>query len=180
MSRSVEVVTSTRTYWQRGRFLSHAAALLRAGSACHERRRRRVSASHTTRSSHRAGCDSAAAHADAQGRSRALPACHRPIHFPSTRRWLQAVTPQLAGIMMSPASRQLPWTAWAHGHPRRAVVELVANAVSKLCEKVIMERPSPRVDIERHSRGVFRAHESGAFTPCRDSAPRADHITGRG
>jgi competence protein ComEC len=43
---------------------------------------------------------------------------------------LRAVTPKLAVISMGPATRQLPWTAWQHGHPRKVIVDRLATHVA--------------------------------------------------
>ncbi|HOX59284.1 MAG TPA: hypothetical protein PLC99_20570 [Verrucomicrobiota bacterium] len=48
---------------------------------------------------------------------------------------LSAVTPDLAVIMMGPSDREVAWSAWAYGHPRRDTVEMLVEAVS-------MDRPT--------------------------------------
>jgi len=41
------------------------------------------------------------------------------------------MTPDIAVLSMGPSKRHLPDTAWAYGHPRRAVVEMLSAAVAK-------------------------------------------------
>jgi competence protein ComEC len=43
---------------------------------------------------------------------------------------LRATTPAMAVIAMGPPSRQVPWTAWAYGHPRKIIVDLLRKHVS--------------------------------------------------
>ena len=43
---------------------------------------------------------------------------------------LDAVTPDLAVIMMGPSDREVAWSAWAYGHPRRDTVEMLVEAVT--------------------------------------------------
>jgi len=51
---------------------------------------------------------------------------------------LQAVTPKIAVISMGSPDRMTSWTAWAYGHPRKAIVNMLAGAVSQT-------RPARRV-----------------------------------
>jgi competence ComEA-like helix-hairpin-helix protein len=48
----------------------------------------------------------------------------------TTESLLRAMTPAMAVIGMGPSSRQTMWTAWAYGHPRKAIVELLQRHVS--------------------------------------------------
>lgn len=43
---------------------------------------------------------------------------------------LSAISPEMAVLSMGPADRQLPWTAWAYGHPNKDTVELLEQHVS--------------------------------------------------
>jgi competence protein ComEC len=43
---------------------------------------------------------------------------------------LTAVTPKLAVISMGPEERHSDWTAWAYGHPRREIVEMLQNEIT--------------------------------------------------
>jgi competence protein ComEC len=47
----------------------------------------------------------------------------------TTNELVQALSPELALIAAGPASRQEMWTAWAYGHPREAVVRMLAAAM---------------------------------------------------
>ncbi len=53
---------------------------------------------------------------------------------------LAALTPEIALIACGDARRELEWTAWAYGHPRRGVVELLVHAVTG-------KRPPKRVRV---------------------------------
>ena len=48
----------------------------------------------------------------------------------TTQALLDAMTPDLAVISMGPEARQLSWTAWDYGHPRREIVELLQNEIT--------------------------------------------------
>jgi competence protein ComEC len=50
---------------------------------------------------------------------------HHGSHNGTTDSLLQAMTPKHAIISMGPSSDQSPWTAWAYGHPRRPIVDLL-------------------------------------------------------
>ena len=56
----------------------------------------------------------------------------------TTRPLMEAMTPALALIAMGDPERHHQWTAWAYGHPRAAVVELLHDGVS-------LERPPVEV-----------------------------------
>lgn len=47
----------------------------------------------------------------------------------TTSELVQALSPEVALIAAGPASRQEMWTAWAYGHPREAVVRMLAAAM---------------------------------------------------
>jgi competence protein ComEC len=47
----------------------------------------------------------------------------------TTNEFVQAISPKLALIAAGPASREEMWTAWAYGHPRQAVVQMLAAAM---------------------------------------------------
>jgi competence protein ComEC len=48
----------------------------------------------------------------------------------TTAAWLAALTPKMAVISMGPSTVHDPWTGWAYGHPRRAIIEMLETAVS--------------------------------------------------
>jgi competence protein ComEC len=44
----------------------------------------------------------------------------------TTKELVQAISPELALIAAGPASREMMWTAWAYGHPRKLIVDMLA------------------------------------------------------
>jgi competence protein ComEC len=52
----------------------------------------------------------------------------------TTAAWLSLLTPKMAVISMGPATVQEPWTGWAYGHPRKAVIDLLQASL-------VMSRP---------------------------------------
>jgi beta-lactamase superfamily II metal-dependent hydrolase len=44
---------------------------------------------------------------------------------------LTAMTPQIAVISMGNSATQALWTAWAYGHPRRNIVTMIAQSISR-------------------------------------------------
>jgi competence protein ComEC len=56
---------------------------------------------------------------------------HHGSHNGSTDEFLRATTPDFAVIQMGPNDRKLAWTAWAYGHPRKVVVDLLQRRVAK-------------------------------------------------
>jgi competence protein ComEC len=73
----------------------------------------------------------------------------------TTRPLMEAMTPSLALIAMGDPERQHSWTAWAYGHPRAVVVDLLHDGVT-------LERPPVEVLVGKGtkrftSRTVHRA-----------------------
>lgn len=54
---------------------------------------------------------------------------HHGSHNGTTERLLAAMTPDVAVFSMGPADREAQWTAWAYGHPRKHVAELLQKHV---------------------------------------------------
>jgi competence protein ComEC len=50
---------------------------------------------------------------------------HHGSHNATTEEFLEAITPKISVISMGPPTRELSWTAWKYGHPRKNVVELL-------------------------------------------------------
>lgn len=48
----------------------------------------------------------------------------------TTRELLNAVTPRIALISMGSADRETSWTAWAYGHPRKEILDMLDKSVS--------------------------------------------------
>ena len=44
---------------------------------------------------------------------------------------LQKLTPEVAVIEMGPASRQVTWSAYAYGHPRREAIDILMKYIKK-------------------------------------------------
>jgi competence ComEA-like helix-hairpin-helix protein len=57
----------------------------------------------------------------------------------TTEPLLRAITPAMAVIAMGPPSRQVPWTAWAYGHPRKVIVDLLQKYVSTTRPKATVQ-----------------------------------------
>jgi competence protein ComEC len=57
----------------------------------------------------------------------------------TTEPLLRAMTPDMAVIAMGPASRQTTWTAWAYGHPRKVIVDLLQKHVNKTRQKTMVQ-----------------------------------------
>lgn len=55
---------------------------------------------------------------------------HHGSHNGTTEELLRAMTPAWAVMEIGPASRRHSWTAWAYGHPRAKMVDMLVNAVS--------------------------------------------------
>ena len=65
---------------------------------------------------------------------------HHGSHNATTDQFLRALTPEIAVISMGPRDRETSWTAWAYGHPRKVIVDLLHKHVSKM-------RPSATVHV---------------------------------
>jgi competence protein ComEC len=44
--------------------------------------------------------------------------------------FLQVATPEIAILSFGDNSRELPWTAWAYGHPNKGIVQMLMNSVT--------------------------------------------------
>jgi competence protein ComEC len=56
---------------------------------------------------------------------------HHGSHNATTKPFLHGMSPDLAVVSMGSPKRHLPDTAWAYGHPRKAVIEMLSAAVAK-------------------------------------------------
>lgn len=54
---------------------------------------------------------------------------HHASHNGTTEELLQAITPKIAAIAMGVPSREVQWSAWAYGHPRKDIVDMLENHV---------------------------------------------------
>ncbi|HEY0012132.1 MAG TPA: MBL fold metallo-hydrolase [Allosphingosinicella sp.] len=70
----------------------------------------------------------------------------------TTPSFVRAMAPEMAVISMGPSNVQAQWTAFAYGHPRRTIVELLDAAITRM-------RPQQRT--------VTVADRTRAFTPYR-------------
>lgn len=56
---------------------------------------------------------------------------HHGSHNGVTRAWLDVLTPTMALIATGPPDREAQWTAWAFGHPRKVVLELLRDSIAR-------------------------------------------------
>lgn len=64
---------------------------------------------------------------------------HHGSYNGTTTELLDAVSPDIAIISMGPSTVQAKWTAWAYGHPRKSLVQMLDAAISR--------RRSPQRDV---------------------------------
>ena len=64
---------------------------------------------------------------------------HHGSHNATTEEFLEAITPKIAVMAMGVPSRELQWSAWAHGHPRKKIVELLEGHVKQSREEITVE-----------------------------------------
>ncbi len=82
----------------------------------------------------------------------------------TTRPLMEAMTPALALIAMGDPERHHQWTAWAYGHPRAAVVELLHDGVSleRPPVEVLVGKGTKRFTAKTIHRAVFGTGWDGA------------------
>ena len=56
---------------------------------------------------------------------------HHGSYNATTEPLLERLTPEVAVISMGPVSREIPWSAWAYGHPRREAIDLLLKHITK-------------------------------------------------
>ena len=56
---------------------------------------------------------------------------HHGSYNATTDALLQRLTPEVAVIEMGPASRQVTWSAYAYGHPRREAIDLLMKYIKQ-------------------------------------------------
>ena len=61
----------------------------------------------------------------------ALKVGHHGSYNATTDALLRRLTPEVAVIEMGPASRQITWSAYAYGHPRREAIDLLIRYITK-------------------------------------------------
>jgi len=64
---------------------------------------------------------------------------HHGSHNRTTEDLLEVITPKIAVIAMGVPSRELQWSAWAYGHPRKGIVELLERHVERLRDEMTVE-----------------------------------------
>lgn len=64
---------------------------------------------------------------------------HHGSHNATTEGLLEAITPKIAVIAMGVPTREIPFTAWAHGHPRKDIVELLEGHVAQSRDEITVE-----------------------------------------
>lgn len=63
----------------------------------------------------------------------------------TTEPLLDAITPVIALLGTGSADRQIPWTAWQYGHPRKAVIDLIESQITRA-------RPAKSVEVATGAR----------------------------
>lgn len=64
---------------------------------------------------------------------------HHASHNGTTEELLAAITPKIAVIAMGVPTRELQWTAWAYGHPRKDIVQLLESHVELPRDQVTVQ-----------------------------------------
>lgn len=64
---------------------------------------------------------------------------HHGSHNATTEGLLEAITPKIAVIAMGIPSRETNMTAWAHGHPRKEIVERLERHVAQARAEITVE-----------------------------------------
>lgn len=75
----------------------------------------------------------------------------------TTRALLEAVTPEIALISMGSAAREISWSAWQYGHPRKDIVDMLASSVRRGRQVVTasVARGARRFEDARIDRAIY-------------------------
>jgi competence protein ComEC len=75
----------------------------------------------------------------------------------TTRALLEAVTPEIALISMGSASREISWSAWQYGHPRKDIVDILTGSVRRGRQAVTVPvaRGARRFDDTHIDRAIY-------------------------
>jgi competence protein ComEC len=92
----------------------------------------------------------------------------------TTEEFLDAVTPKVAVMATGSPSRELPWTAWKYGHPRKNIVEMLERHVEQLRKKITVQVATAveTFEAKRVSRAIYATGWDGSVVLEADTAGR--------
>lgn len=65
---------------------------------------------------------------------------------------VSALSPEIALLAVGPVERELSWTAWDYGHPRKVTIEMLEGSIRRTRRPV-------RMDVATAARGAFEPHD---------------------
>ncbi len=64
---------------------------------------------------------------------------HHGAENGTTTSFLDQISPEIVVISMGPFNRETSWTAWAYGHPRQSLVEILVDSVTGVRSRVTVQ-----------------------------------------
>lgn len=103
---------------------------------------------------------------------------HHGSHNATTEELLEAITPKVAVIAMGTPSRELPWTAWKYGHPRKNIVQMLERHVEQSRSRITAQVATgvETFEARRISRAIYGTGWDGSVVLEADTAGRWNHV----
>lgn len=97
---------------------------------------------------------------------------HHGSHNATTEGLLEAITPKIAVIAMGVPTRELTFTAWAHGHPRKDIVELLEGHVAQSRDPITVDVATTvrKFESKRITRAIYATGWDGSVVLETDTA----------
>jgi competence protein ComEC len=103
---------------------------------------------------------------------------HHGSHNATTEEFLDAITPKISVISMGAPTRELPWTAWKYGHPRKDVVELLERHTGQSRPAITVQVATAveKFEAKRIRRAIYGTGWDGTVVLETDTAGNWKHI----
>jgi competence protein ComEC len=103
---------------------------------------------------------------------------HHGSHNATTEELLEAITPKVAVISMGDPSRELAWTAWKYGHPRKNIVEMLERHVEQSRSKITVQVATAveTFEAKRISRAIYATGWDGSVVLEADTAGKWNQV----
>jgi competence ComEA-like helix-hairpin-helix protein len=103
---------------------------------------------------------------------------HHGSHNATTEEFLEVMTPKVAVIAMGDSSRELPWTAWKYGHPRKNIVQMLERHVEQSRKRITVQVGTgvETFEARRISRAIYATGWDGSVVLEADTAGRWNQV----
>ncbi len=103
---------------------------------------------------------------------------HHGSHNATTDEFLEAITPKFAVMATGAPSRELAWTAWKYGHPRKSIVQMLERHVEESRPRITVQVATgvETFEARRISRAIYATGWDGSVVLEADTAGRWNQV----